>query len=46
MKHHDILVLDNALRKLWFGKGTFGLSAALFSSAKLRVSYHIPASAE
>ena len=36
MKHSSVVVLDTALRNVWFNLGQFGLSAALHASAKMK----------
>ena len=38
MRHSDNVIFDNYVRNVWFNQGGFGLSKALFTSAKLR--YH------
>ena len=39
MKHSSVVVLDTALRNVWFNQGQFGLSAALHASAKMKQVY-------
>jgi len=36
MHHYHVTILDTLIREAWFNQGRFGLSNALFTSARMK----------